>query len=99
MDERGTLLGEFRPEDQLLIISKSGVVKTSTPELSLHFSDDMLVLEKWVPKTTICIFHWEGEKERYYVRSAFSQNRTKRKTYLQSTQNRNFTVFLPTGNQ
>ena len=45
VDERGTL-GEFQPEDQLLIITKSGVVKTSTPELSLHFSDDMLVLEE-----------------------------------------------------
>jgi topoisomerase-4 subunit A len=43
VDERGELLGEFRPNDKILIIQQSGEV--ITPELSTHFDSDMVVLE------------------------------------------------------
>jgi topoisomerase-4 subunit A len=43
VDERGELLGEFRPNDKILIIQQSG--KLITPELSTHFDSDMVVLE------------------------------------------------------
>jgi topoisomerase-4 subunit A len=53
VDERGELLGEFRPSDKILIIQQSGKLKVVTPELSTHFDEDMIVLEKWVPKKPI----------------------------------------------
>ena len=37
VDERGELIGEFRGEDRLLIITQSGIAKTILPELSTHF--------------------------------------------------------------
>src|SRR5690606_4924659 len=40
VDGRGDLLGEFRPNDRLLIITQSGKVKTIIPELSTHFDED-----------------------------------------------------------
>ncbi|PHS06696.1 MAG: DNA topoisomerase IV [Kordia sp.] len=68
LDGRGELLGEFRGDDKLLIISQSGLVKTVTPEVTLHFDDDMIVLEKWLPKKPISAIYFDGEKERYYIK-------------------------------
>ena len=45
VDSRGTLLGEFKAEDKLLIISQSGKVKAVKPDLAMHFEDDMIVLK------------------------------------------------------
>jgi topoisomerase-4 subunit A len=68
VDKRGELLGEFTPEDKLLIATQSGIVKTIQPELNYHFENDMIVLEKWDPMTPISAIYFEGEKERYYVK-------------------------------
>mgnify|MGYP003632567116 FL=1 len=68
VDGRGELIGEFRGEDKLLIINQSGIVKTVTPEVTMHFDDDMIVMEKWVPKKPISAVYFNGEKELYYVK-------------------------------
>ena len=68
VDGRGELLGEFRPHDRLLIINQSGKIKTIIPEISTHFSEDMVVLEKWIPKKPISAIYFDGEKERYYIK-------------------------------
>ncbi|MBK5192446.1 MAG: DNA gyrase/topoisomerase IV subunit A [Flavobacteriaceae bacterium] len=68
VDERGELLGEFRGEDRLLIITQDGVAKTIKPELTTRFDDELIALEKWVPKKPITAIYWEAEKERYYVK-------------------------------
>jgi topoisomerase-4 subunit A len=68
-DERGELL-EFRPNDKILIIQQSGKLKVITPELSTHFDSDMVVLEKWVPKSQFQLFIMM-EKKRYYIKRFF----------------------------
>ena len=44
VDGRGELLGEFKGEDRLLIITQEGIVKTITPELTTRFKDNIIVL-------------------------------------------------------
>ena len=68
VDARGELLGEFRAEDKILIATQSGKIKAVTPDLQMHFEDDMIVLEKWKPKKPISVIYYDGEKERYYVK-------------------------------
>jgi topoisomerase-4 subunit A len=68
VDERGALLGEFKAEDKLLIITQSGKVKAVKPNLTMHFEADMIVLEKWKPNKPISAIYFEGEKERYYIK-------------------------------
>jgi len=67
-DERGELLGEFTGEDRLLIVNQKGEVRTTIPELTMRFEDNMIVLEKWKPNKPISVIHFDGEKERYYVK-------------------------------
>ena len=67
-DARGELLGEFRPNDKILVISQTGKLKVIIPELTTHFDEDMVVLEKWIPNKPISAIYYDGEKERYYVK-------------------------------
>ncbi|MCW4470131.1 DNA gyrase/topoisomerase IV subunit A [Flavobacterium sp. MFBS3-15] len=82
VDGRGELLGEFRPNDRLLIINQSGKLKTIIPELSTHFDEGMIVLEKWNPKKPISAIYFDGEKERYYVKRFLVENENKEETFI-----------------
>ena len=82
VDNRGELVGEFRGEDRLLIITQSGMVKTILPELTTHFDNDMIVLEKWIPKKPISVIYFNGEKELYYVKRFLIENEGKEESFI-----------------
>lgn len=82
VDGRGELLGEFRPNDRLLIITQSGKVKTIIPELSTHFDEDMIVLEKWIPKKPVSAIYYDGEKDRYFVKRFLIENENKEEIFI-----------------
>nr|WP_299067853.1 DNA gyrase/topoisomerase IV subunit A [uncultured Allomuricauda sp.] len=77
VDGRGELLGDFKGDDLLLIIDQKGKVKTIPPDLMTRFNDDMIVLQKWNPKKPISVVHFEGEKERYYIKRFLIENSNK----------------------
>ncbi|RRJ91413.1 DNA gyrase/topoisomerase IV subunit A [Flavobacterium macacae] len=82
VDGRGELLGEFRPNDRLLIINKSGKLKTIIPELTTHFEEDMVVLEKWVPKKPVSAIYFDGEKEKYFIKRFLIENENKEEVFI-----------------
>ena len=92
VDERGELIGEFRGEDRLLIITQSGIVKTIMPELTTHFDDDMIVLEKWIPKKPISAIYFDGEKERYFVKRFLIENENKEELFITNHKNSNLEI-------
>ena len=82
VDGRGELIGEFRGEDRLLVITQSGMAKTIIPELTTHFDSDMIVLEKWIPKKPISAIYYDGEKERYYVKRFLIEQEGKEEFFI-----------------
>ena len=82
VDARGELLGEFRAEDKILIATQSGKIKAVTPDLQMHFEDDMIVLEKWIPKKPISVIYFDGEKERYYVKRFVIETEDKEELFI-----------------
>ncbi len=82
VDERGELLGEFRGEDRLLIITQDGLAKTIKPELTTRFDEEMVVLEKWKPNKPISVIYWEAEKEKYYVKRFLIENEDKEEKFI-----------------
>lgn len=82
VDARGELLGEFRPNDKILVIHQSGKLKVITPELSTHFDEDMVVLEKWIPKKPISAIYYDGEKERYYIKRFLVETENKEEIFI-----------------
>ncbi|MCH4552956.1 DNA gyrase/topoisomerase IV subunit A [Aestuariibaculum lutulentum] len=87
VDGRGELLGEFRGEDKLLIINQKGIVKTVTPDVTLHFDNDMIVLEKWNPKKPISAIYYNGERELYYVKRFLIENEGKEESFVPEHEN------------
>lgn len=77
VEGRGELLGEFKGEDRILLVTQKGVASTIKPELITRFDDNYVVLEKWNPEIPLTAVYWEGEKERYYVKRFFIENEEK----------------------
>ena len=82
VDGRGELLGEFRPNDKILVISQTGKLKVITPELATHFDEDMVVLQKWVPKKPISAIYYDGDKERYYIKRFLIETENKEESFI-----------------
>ena len=82
VDGRGELLGEFKGEDRLLIITQDGVAKTITPELTTRFDDKMIILEKWIPEKPISAIYWDGNRARYYVKRFLIENPEKEEYFV-----------------
>ena len=82
VDGRGELLGEFRGEDKILVVSQRGKLKIISPELTTHFSDDMIILEKWTPKKPISAIYFDGKKEKYYAKRFLIENKSKQEIFI-----------------
>jgi len=82
VDGRGELLGEFKPNDKILVISQTGKLKVIIPELSTHFDEDMIVLEKWKPKKPISAIYYDGEKERYFLKRFLVETENKEESFI-----------------
>ncbi|MQP24059.1 DNA gyrase/topoisomerase IV subunit A [Flavobacterium sp. LMO8] len=82
VDGRGELLGEFRPNDRLLIVNQSGKLKTIIPELTTHFDEDMIVLEKWNPNKPVSCIYYCGDKDRYFVKRFLVENENKEEIFI-----------------
>jgi topoisomerase-4 subunit A len=82
VDERGELVGEFRGEDRILIITQAGILKTIIPEITARFDQDMIIMEKWIPKKPISAIYFDGEKERYFVKRFHVENESKEECFI-----------------
>jgi len=87
VDGRGELLGEFSGEDKLLIIRQNGMLKTISPEITTRFTDDMIVLEKWLPKKPISAVYFDGKKEKYFLKRFLIENENKEETFISLNKN------------
>ena len=87
VDGRGELLGEFRGEDKLLIIRQNGILKTISPEITTRFNEDMIVLEKWLPKKPISAIYFDGKKEKYFLKRFLIENENKEETFISLNKN------------
>ena len=67
-EERGLYLGAFSAEDEVLNIMSSGVYKTTGFDLTTHFADDLLMLQKFDSEKVWTAVYWEGESSFYYLK-------------------------------
>ena len=92
VDGRGELLGEFRPNDRLLLINQSGKLKTIIPELTTHFDEDIVVMEKWNPMKPISAIYYDGEKERYFLKRFLVENENKEEVFITEHEKSNLEI-------
>lgn len=68
IDERGNRVGAFRGNDKLLVVNERGESKAVNPDLTLHFENTPLLLEKWIPEKPLTAVYFDSEKERYFLK-------------------------------
>jgi topoisomerase-4 subunit A len=68
VDSRGIFLGEFSADDKILVITKNGYFRIAGFDLSNHFEDNILIIEKFKPGKVYSAVYWDAEQKFYYVK-------------------------------
>ncbi len=64
----GRFLGEFQAEDKILCVFNDGSYELSSFDLSNHFDDKMLRIEKYNPEKVFACIHLDGKSKNYYIK-------------------------------
>jgi topoisomerase-4 subunit A len=67
-EKRGKFLGQFKGDDKILTLYKTGEYRLSTFDLSTHFDDDMIHIEKWHPERPITAVYFDAEKDLHFCK-------------------------------
>ena len=68
VDGRGPFLGEFSADDKILVITKNGFFRIAGFDLSNHFEENILIIEKFRPGKVYSAIYWDAEQKFYYVK-------------------------------
>lgn len=68
VDGRGNFLGEFSGDDKILVILKNGYYRNTGFDLSNHFEENILIIEKYRPEKVYSAVYWDAEQKFYYVK-------------------------------
>jgi topoisomerase IV subunit A len=67
-DGRGVFMGEFSADDKIIVITKNGLFRNTGFDLSNHFEDNILIIEKFRPGKVYSVVYWDAEQKFYYVK-------------------------------
>jgi topoisomerase-4 subunit A len=68
VDARGKYLGEFDGDDKILTVVNTGIYELTSFDLTNHFDDKMILIEKYNPQKVYSVIHYEGRSKNYYVK-------------------------------
>jgi topoisomerase-4 subunit A len=74
VDSRGKYLGEFDGDDRILTVDRNGVYELSSFDLSNHFDDHLLLIEKYNPEKVFTVVYLEGKSGYYYLKRFLFEN-------------------------
>ncbi len=74
VDNRGKYLGEFDGDDRILTVDRNGVYELSSFDLSNHFDDHLLIIEKFRPEKVFTVIYLEGKSSSYYLKRFVFEN-------------------------
>ena len=89
-DVRGTLLGNFKGDDKILIINAQGEAKLVSFDLGNRFDDEYIILEKWRPHQPVTCIYYDGEKDMYFIKRFLLENNTNVQTFMPSEHPKSF---------
>ena len=94
---RGRLLGAFGPDDRLLVVMATGAYELLKPEMSVHFPDDMIFLDKWHRDRALTVVHLDGEKKAVYVKRFVAESSTKTVSFIGEEEGSKMILFTDHG--
>lgn len=67
-EERGIFLGEFKSDDRIAVLTKSGIFRLTSYELSNHFEEDLLIIEKYDPEKIYAAVFFDADQKYFYLK-------------------------------
>jgi topoisomerase-4 subunit A len=98
-DERGKFLGDFKGDDKILTLYKNGEYRLSNFDLSTHFDEDMVHIEKWHPRRAITTVYYDAEKELHFVKKFLCEITTDKRVSFISESEGSFMDVVTTAYQ
>jgi len=97
-ESRGDYLGEFTADDKILAISSSGYYELLSYDLSTHFPEDMVIIEKYLDKKPITAIYFHGDKKQFYIKRFIPEFKTKKIYFIDRTKH-SYLELVFSGNQ
>ncbi|MBR8538168.1 DNA gyrase/topoisomerase IV subunit A [Carboxylicivirga sediminis] len=81
-DGRGQYLGEFHGGDQVLIITKDGKYHLTSYDLSNHYEDNILIIEKYKSDVVWSAVYFDAEQNYYYIKRFQFENSARAQSFI-----------------
>jgi len=81
-DSRGRYLGAFKEDDKILTVSRTGYYRLMSFELSNHFDEDMIVIEKFDPAKPLTVVYFSQLKNSSLVKRFIPELSDKKISFL-----------------
>jgi topoisomerase-4 subunit A len=94
---RGRLIGAFGPDDRLIVVVATGAYELLKPELSTHFPEDMVFLDKWHSDRPLTVVHRDGEKKAVYVKRFHAESSSKTMDFIGESEGSSMLLFTDHG--
>jgi topoisomerase-4 subunit A len=92
-DGHGILLGEFHSGDKILAVTKSGEYRLTNFDLTNHYEDDLLLIEKFKANKVFSAVYFDAEQKFYYLKR-FTFEPTERSMNFVDDENVNSKLIL-----
>lgn len=81
-DGQGQYLGEFQSDDQVLVITRTGDYYTTNFELTAHFENNILRIEKYDAEKIRSVALWDAEQQYYYGKRFTLESTAKPQSFI-----------------
>jgi len=92
-DERGKYLGAFIGDDKILTINSSGHYHLYNYDLSTHFDEDMMLIEKFDPRKHVTVLYKDGSSGWLYIKRFRIEESDKKTSFLNEQSDTELLVF------
>ncbi len=82
VEGRGVSLGSFSANDKILTVMKSGNYKITGTELTTHFDEDVVIIQKYKPNVIITSIYKDNESDFIYIKRFQPELSDKKINYL-----------------
>ena len=81
-EDRGDLLGAFKEADKIISIYKSGCYRVTGYDVSTHFEDGLLLIQKLNLKKVLTVIYRNKKEDKFYIKRLSPENTEKKIEFL-----------------
>lgn len=84
-DGRGKFIGEFIGDDKIVVITRNGVCRLTNFDLSNHYEENIIIIEKYDPSMIYSAIHFDAEQGFFYLKRFPIEESGKEQSFISET--------------